>query len=182
MFRTVFLASAGVALLAAAGAAEAGQQYVDETGYALSGYDPVAYFELKQAPVGERQPEAVPGKTSLTAEYNGAKWAFASAEHRDRFLAEPQKYAPQFDGHCAFGVYKGGKVPGNPNLWRTVEGKLYVNITPQIVEFWVEDIPGHITAAEKNWGELEAKPASDGSWKSIKANDGTYSTGAPAPG
>jgi len=167
------------ATLAFAGAAFAGPQYVDESGYALSGYDPVAYFDLEQVPVGTRAPEAVPGKADITAEYNGAKWAFASEENRDKFLADPERYAPRYDGHCAFGIYKGGKVPGNPNLWRIVDGKLYVNITPTVVGFWEKDIPGDIATANKNWTELEEKPASSKSWKKIKDNDGTYSTDAP---
>ena len=58
---------------------------------------------------------------------------------------------PQYDGHCAYGVAKGGKVPGNPTLWRIVDGKLYLNITKNVVGFWEEDIPGNLTTSEKNW-------------------------------
>ena len=181
MMRKLLFASA-LALsmpLLSMGAAQAGEQYVDESGYAISGYDPVAYFDLKQVPLGDRQPEAVPGKTSITADYNGATWAFASEANREKFLADPAKYAPAFDGHCAYGIAQGGKVPGNPNLWRIVDGKLYVNITPTVVGFWEKDISGDIAAANKNWTELEEKPASTKSWKKIKDNDGTYSTDAP---
>ena len=77
------------------------------------------------------------------------------------FLADPEKYAPQYDGHCAFGVAKGGKVPGNPNLWRIVDGKLYLNITKNVVGFWEADIPGNLKLSEANWVDLEATPASD---------------------
>ncbi len=162
-----------------AGSAYAGPQYVDNTGFALSGYDPVAYWSLEQAPIGEKQPEAVPGKTSITAEFNGAKWAFSSEENRDKFLASPAQYAPQFDGHCAYGVSQGGKVPANPNLWRIVDDKLYVNIHPPVVGFFEEDIPGHIKTAGMNWGDMEAQAASDRNWKDLDKNNGTYSTDAP---
>ena len=94
------------------------------------------------------QPEGVPGKAEFTADYNGSTFAFSTAENRDKFTADPAKYAPQFDGHCAYGVSKGGKVPGNPNLWRIVDGKLYLNITQNVVGFWEEDIPGNIDLAE----------------------------------
>jgi YHS domain-containing protein len=161
------------------GAAQAGDQYVDESGFALSGYDPVAYFDLTQVPVGGKQPEAVPGKAAITAEYNGATWAFASAANRDKFLADPAKYAPAYDGHCAYGLAQGGKVPGNPNLWRIVDGKLYLNITPTIVGFWESDIPGNLTKAESNWPAKEAEAASDKSWKAIDDNKGTYTVSAP---
>ena len=157
MKRTL-LALAGAFLFA--GSAWAGPQYVDKTGFALSGYDAVAYFSLKQAPVGSAQPKAVAGKKSISADYNGVKWAFATEANRDKFLADPAKYAPQYDGHCAYGVSKGGKVPGNPNLWRIVDGKLYLNITKNVVGFWEEDIPGNISLAENNWTGIEPKPAS----------------------
>lgn len=165
-----------------AGAAHAGPQYVDESNFAVSGYDVVAYHGLEQASVGQSQPEAVPGKTSITADYNGATWAFSSEENRDKFVADPAKYAPQFDGHCAYGVAQGGKVPANPNLWRIVDGKLYLNINPPVVGFWEEDIPGQINTAETNWGGLESAEASAKSWKAIKNNDGTYTQSAPIDG
>jgi YHS domain-containing protein len=138
----------------------AGPQYVDETGFAASGYDVVAYFGLPQTPVGTPQTAAVPGRSDITAEYNGATFAFSSEANRDMFLADPAKYAPQFDGHCAYGVAKGGKVPGNPTLWRIVDGKLYLNITKNVVSFWEEDIPGNINLAGGNWPLLEPKGAS----------------------
>jgi YHS domain-containing protein len=148
----------GFAALLATGAL-AGEQYVNETGFANSGYDVVAYFDLEQAPVGSPQPPAVPGRADLAADYNGARFAFATEENRDRFLADPARYAPAYDGHCAYGVTKGGKVPGNPNLWRIVDGKLYLNITETVVGFWEEDIPGNLATSETNWRDLDPAPA-----------------------
>lgn len=154
------MAFAGL-LASAAGPAMAGEQYVDKSGFAVSGYDVVAYFDKQQSAVGEPQPPATPGKASITADHNGATFAFASEENRARFLADPASYAPAFDGHCAYGVAKGGKVPGNPNLWRIVDGKLYLNITENVVGFWEEDIPGNLTLAAGNWPGLEGDAASD---------------------
>ncbi|MCB1339595.1 MAG: hypothetical protein KDK24_00705 [Pseudooceanicola sp.] len=138
----------------------AGEQYVDSTGFAVSGYDVVAYRNLAQAPVGSDQPAPVPGRADLTADWNGATFAFATPENRETFLADPARYAPQFDGHCAYGVSKGGKVPGNPTLWRIVDDRLYLNITKNVVGFWEEDIPGNITLAEGNWPGIEPAKAS----------------------
>lgn len=149
------------AILTMSTAAFAGEQYVDETGFAVSGYDVVAYRSLTQSPVGSAQPEGIPGRADITAEYNGAKFAFSSEENRAAFLVDPAKYAPQYDGHCAYGVAKGGKVPGNPNLWRIVDDKLYLNITPNVVGFWEEDIPGNLTLSEGNWVSLDPQEASD---------------------
>ena len=144
------------------GAAFAGPQFVDESGYAVSGFDVVEYRNLQQVPVGQTQPQAVPGKASITADYNGAKWAFANEANRDLVLKDPAKYAPVFDGHCAYGVSVGGKVQGNPHLWRIVDDKLYLNITKNVVGQWEEDIPGNITKANTNWTGLEPKEQATG--------------------
>ena len=157
---TLTLAAAATAI-GFAGSAFAGEQYIDDTGFAASGYDVVAYFDLPQSAVGEAQPEGVPGKAAITADYNGATFAFSSEANRAALVADPAKYAPQFDGHCAYGVSKGGKVPGNPNLWRIVDNKLYLNITKNVVGFWEEDIPGNINLAEGNWPGIEGAPGSD---------------------
>ncbi len=148
------------ATIAFAAPALAGDQYVDGTGFAVSGYDVVAYRGLDQAPVGQSQPEGVRGRADITADYNGATWAFATEENRDKFLENPAYYAPQYDGHCAYGVSKGGKVPANPNLWRIVDDKLYLNITDVVVGFFEEDIPGNINLAEGNWPGIEPDAAS----------------------
>lgn len=139
----------------------AGDQYVDGTGYAVSGYDVVAYFDLPQSSVGTEQPKGVPGRAEFTTNYNGAKFAFLSQTNLDRFLADPTGFAPQYDGHCAYGVAVGNKVPGNPNLWRIVDGKLYLNITKGVVRDWEDDIPGYINQAGDAWtGGLEQQAAS----------------------
>jgi YHS domain-containing protein len=139
----------------------AGEQYVDGTDFAVSGYDVVAYFDLPQSAVGSQSAPAVPGLASITADYNGATFAFSTEANRDRFLANPAAFAPQFDGHCAYGVAQGGKVPANPNLWRIVDGKLYLNITENVQGFWEDDVSGNIRTADGNWsGNLEGARAS----------------------
>ncbi|WP_416899572.1 MAG: YHS domain-containing (seleno)protein [Minwuia sp.] len=154
------VAAAGLlGALAFSTGALAGEQYVDGTGYAVSGYDVVAYHSLQQAPVGDEQPAAVPGKAEFTADYNGATWAFANEANRDMFAADPGKYAPAYDGHCAFGIAKGGKVPANPHLWRIRDGKLYLNITKRVVGFWEADIPANLRSSEANWRSLEDQAA-----------------------
>lgn len=159
MLLRMFIAALFAGLIATA--VQAGDQYVDGTGYAASGYDVVAYFDLPQSKVGQVQSKAVPGRVNLTADYNGAKFAFSSAANLSRFLASPAKFAPQFDGHCAYGVARGNKVPGNPNLWRIVKGKLYLNITKAVNRTWEQDIPGYLQQAGGKWaGRLEPKRAS----------------------
>ncbi len=161
MNRITLTLAATATAFAMTGQAFAGDQYVDGTGFAASGFDVVAYFDLPQSAVGTAQPTAISGKAAITAEHNGATFAFASEENKATFVANPVQYAPQYDGHCAYGVSKGGKVPGNPNLWRIVDGKLYLNITKNVVGFWEEDIPGNITLASDNWVSIEPTPGSD---------------------
>lgn len=158
--RFINLVTSTAVALTVATSALAGPQYIDETGFAVSGYDVVAYFDLEQSPVGQPQPEGVPGKASITTEYNGATFAFSTEENKERFLADPAAFVPQYDGHCAYGVSKGGKVPGNPNLWRVIDDKLFLNITPNVVTFWEEDITGNIDLATTNWVNIEADAAS----------------------
>ena len=160
MNRFALSIAAAASVLAFATDAFAGPQYIDETGFAVSGYDVVSYFDLDQNPVGTKQPQPLQGSVDYTAEYNGATFAFSSAENRDKFTADPAKYAPQYDGHCAYGVSKGGKVPANPYLWRIVDDKLYLNITEVVVGFWEEDIPGNIDLAETNWVSIDGNEAS----------------------
>jgi len=158
MFKTFILAAAFLG--ATSGLALAGEQYVDGTGYAVSGYDVVSYFDLPQSTVGQPQQSPAEGNVAITADYNGATFAFSTEANRDRFLADPEHFVPRFDGHCAYGVSKGGKVPGNPTLWRIVDDKLYLNITKSVVGFWEEDIPGNIELATGMWPGIEGEAAS----------------------
>ncbi|PWR03382.1 hypothetical protein DKT77_05835 [Meridianimarinicoccus roseus] len=158
MIRNTCLAAAFGLMTAVS--ALAGPQYVDGTGFAVSGYDVVSYFALEQAPVGKAQPEPALGRADLTANYNGATFAFATAANRDAFLADPARYAPHYDGHCAFGVAGGYKVPANPKLWRIVEDRLYLNINAGVARKWERDIPGYEQSAQSAWPDLEPQPAS----------------------
>lgn len=159
MFRSIAFALA--TLTTTAGMAFAGDQYLDETYFAVSGYDVVSYVDLPQSEIGQPQQSPLAGLTTVTANYNGARFAFATVANRDRFLANPARYAPQYDGHCAYGVARGGKAPGNPTLWRIVDDQLYLNVSRNVVGFWEADIPGHLVTSEANWVTLEPQPASN---------------------
>ena len=93
------------------------EHYLDD-GAVVGGYDVVAYHT-------EGKPVA--GTGNYAATYQGATWHFASKENKDRFMAEPAKYAPAYGGWCAAGASKGKKVPTKPELWAIVDGQLYLN-------------------------------------------------------
>jgi YHS domain-containing protein len=59
-------------------------------GVAIKGYDPVAYHTENRAVKGESQ---------FSLQWNDAKWYFTSAENRDLFAADPERYAPQYGGY-----------------------------------------------------------------------------------
>ena len=114
-------------------------------GLGLKGYDPVAYFT-------EGKP--VKGFAEFLYEWIGAKWYFSSAANRDLFAANPEKYAPQYGGYCAYAVSKGHTADINPSVWKIVAGKLYLNNGYLAGKLWQHDIPGNIEKADKNWPKL----------------------------
>ncbi|MGI9252034.1 MAG: YHS domain-containing (seleno)protein [Pseudohongiellaceae bacterium] len=109
---------------------------------AVSGYDTVAYFT---------EGEPVRGSRRYEVEWNGATWRFSSAENKALFEAEPERYAPQYGGYCAWAVSEGNTASSEPDLWRIVDGKLYLNYSNSIQRRWEEDIPGNISKADDNW-------------------------------
>ena len=140
---------AGLAFgLAAAGLWAAQPVNTTWSGVAIKGYDPVAYF-LEAKPVK--------GADEFTHEWNGAEWRFASAANRDKFAAEPVKYAPQFGGYCAWAVSQGYTAGIDPEAWRVVEGKLYLNYDRKVQAMWEKDAAGNIAKGEKNWPEILKK-------------------------
>ena len=127
-----------------AASAWAGEFY-EKGGVALRGYDPVAYFT-------DHKP--VPGLPEHRAEHKGSVFLFASKANRDRFVADPAKYAPQYGGFCAFGAAGGYKAAIDPAAYTIVDGKLYLNYTPSVQKQWSADVPGYVAKADRNWPEV----------------------------
>lgn len=154
----------------------AGQTYVDKSGYAVSGYDVVAFFDMDQATIGEAQPAPVAGIEYIFAEYNGAKYAFSTMENRARFMKNPAKFAPQFDGHCSYAVTRNIKQPGNPAYWRIVDGKLYFTKKASSYAMWQQSFFYYITAADDTWADTEyylaSKEAVPGLAPNLAPNEG----------
>ncbi|MBE1285731.1 MAG: YHS domain-containing protein [Rhodobacteraceae bacterium] len=118
------------------------------TGLALQGYDPVAYFTAG---------EPTKGSYKITAVYNDATYRFASEENKAQFEANPEAYAPAYGGYCAFGTAMGFKFDGDPNHWKIVDDKLYLNLSQDIQARWEGDIPGFINSADTNWTDIADK-------------------------
>lgn len=113
---------------------------------ALNGYDTVAYFTDNKA---------VEGSAKFVTEYQGADWYFASQQHLDLFLIDPEKYAPQYGGYCAWAVSeKNDFAPSDPTKWAIVDGKLYLNYDQTIKQKWDLDPVLHIQQADAHWPAL----------------------------
>jgi YHS domain-containing protein len=119
-----------------------------ESGVALNGYDPVAFFTDKKP---------VNGNFKISATHRGATYFFASEDHKATFEGNPDKYAPQCGGYCAFGVSVGALFPVDINTWQVRNDKLYLNLNPGILAMFNQDIDGNIAKANTNWVELQKK-------------------------
>jgi YHS domain-containing protein len=113
---------------------------------AIKGYDAVAYFNAGKAQQGGESHSVV---------WHGMTWHFASEENRDLFAASPEKYAPQYDGYCAWAMTESRKALTDPEVWKIVDGKLYLNCSMAAYEKWSRDIPGNIKKADQNWLRMQ---------------------------
>lgn len=111
-------------------------------GLAVKGYDPVSYFS-------DMKP--VPGNPAITTRWHGATYQFASNEHRQAFLADPDHFAPQFGGFCAYAISRGTIADIDPSEWAVVKDHLYLNNNAVAQRIWDLDRPGNIVAGNKNW-------------------------------
>lgn len=117
-------------------------------GVAIMGYDPVAYFTENQA---------VKGSEKFSYEWLGTPWHFANSEHRDMFINEPVKYAPQYGGYCA-GEVVGGSVTINvdPEAFKIIDGKLYLIYDRGGAENFAANADDLVPKATANWPKIVA--------------------------
>lgn len=119
-----------------------------EKGLAIQGYDPVAYLDEGKATAGDAK---------IVSRYRGATYRFATAIHRERFNADPEKYIPAYGGWCATAMAEGKKVEINPRSFKVVNGRtlLFYKAT------WGD--------ALKDWNKDEAglKPRADAAWEKV---------------
>ena len=115
---------------------------------AVSGYDPVAYFT-------EGKP--VEGSAAFEHKWKGATWRFANAKNLEAFKADPEAYAPQYGGYCAWAVSQGYTASADPSAWRIVGKKLYLNYNREVQQNWEKDAAGNIVKADGNWPKVLEK-------------------------
>ncbi len=146
-FRTILIAAAALAApIAAVAPAQADGGIfvgVNQGNIAVGGFDTVSYFQGSGVPVK--------GDARYTVQYMDAEWRFASQANADAFKENPSAYAPQYGGHCAWAMSRGSLAPGDPQVYKLVDGKLYLNVNKQVQSMWLKDIPGFIAKANVAW-------------------------------
>lgn len=111
-------------------------------GTAVGGYDAVAYHT---------QGSAIPGDAAITLSHKGATWRFANEANRAAFQANPEAYGPEYGGHCAWAMAQGYLAQGDPEVWRIIDGRLFLNATEGVNRRWLRDLDGFIAQADTNW-------------------------------
>lgn len=126
--------------------------YVEESTTGVLGYDLVAYHT---------DGEPVRGDGNNLVVIEDVTYLFANEANKQAFEANPEKYLPAFGGYCAYGVSVNKKFVGDPEVWKIVDGTLYLNLDKNIQKEWKKDIPGNIVKANQNWPGIKDKTPSD---------------------
>lgn len=117
-------------------------------GLAVRGFDTVAYYTTNAA---------VQGDPKYAFVWRGATWYFSNEENMEKFKSEPEAYAPQFGGYCSYAVSHGYTADGDPEQWKVVDGKLYLNYNEKAKQAWEKEQDKFIKDGEKNWKEFQVK-------------------------
>ena len=129
---------------------------------AIQGYDPVAYFP-------EAGAAATKGDEHITAEYEGVVYRFASAAHREEFLANPARYEPAHGGWCSYAMLEGDKVQVDPKSFIVKDGRLflfYKGFLGDTRAKWLKaDHTTEAKTADANWMQISGETA--------RANEGS---------
>ena len=126
-------------------AGESQRVFTDSDDVAIRGYDTVSYFT-------ESQP--VKGTDEFERVWQDAKWRFSSAENRDQFASDPERYAPRYGGFCAGGLALGVLREVDPEAWVIIDDKLYLNYSKKDLPEFIEDAPNEIAKADANWERI----------------------------
>ena len=112
----------------------------------LDGFDPVSYF------TGDKP---LKGADGITLVHQGETYQFVSTQNRDAFAAAPDRFLPQYGGHCAWAAAQGKLAPGNASVFKVVDGKLYLNYNQSVASRWEADVPAFIRSADQHWPKLK---------------------------
>lgn len=127
--------------------AQSSQVFTTDAG-AIKGYDPVAFFKVGKPVLGLKE---------YSYDWNKAKWYFSSSDNLKAFEKDPEKFAPQYGGYCAYGTSEGHKAPTETDTWTILNNKLYFNYSKDVQAKWKKDQSNRIEKADKIWPTIKDK-------------------------
>lgn len=142
--RYLFLSLMLAVIMGFSALATAEAKPVSEVG--AGGYDLLSYQEG----------EPVRGSGFHQSTYDGVTYLFSSEENKEKFEKDPEKYLPEYGGYCAMGVAMGKKLPGDPEVWKIKDGKLYFNVNGDIQKKWKKEIDKNIETADQKWQNMKS--------------------------
>lgn len=114
-------------------------------GVAIKGYDPVAYF-TDQGPTK--------GSSDLTASHDGATYHFSTEANQKAFTKNPNKYAPEYGGYCAYGISVGKLIKVNPKVFFINDGKLYLQYNRSVAKDYASNLKANLATSDQQWVKL----------------------------
>jgi len=156
-FSTVFALglTLALAMIGITGSANATEPVAKSriSGVAIGGHDTVAYHSLVRKP----QEKSIEGRKSFVVEHKGAKWRFADEASAGKFAADPDKYSPAYNGHCANALSLGeGLIRTDGTHWEIFDDQLYLFFAAR----------GRTRWNDGNW--LDYKADADAAWEQLK--------------
>jgi hypothetical protein len=116
------------------------------SGLAIYGFDPVAYFT---------DGVASPGDGEFEYGWEGAVWRFRNPGNLGAFVADPDVYMPRFGGYDPTALARGVGVPGDPRLWLIRGKRLYLFSTREARDAFAAEAEEAIATAELNWPSVQ---------------------------
>ncbi len=120
--------------------------FSNNNGVAIKGFDPVAYFQ---------ENKAIEGGNTISYKWSGSIWKFTSEENLEKFKEQPEKFAPQYGGFCAYGASENHLSPTDPEAFTIVDSKLYLNYSKKVKELWIKNTEQRIQKANEYWLTLQ---------------------------
>ena len=119
--------------------------YISKKYIAIKGHDPVGYFSKNRA---------IQGIDKFSLIWNNKLWRFSHLTNLELFKATPEKYAPQYNGNCAYGCSEGRLANASPKAWTIMDGKLYFNYNKKVRMMWMQEAAKRINAADAYWAKV----------------------------
>ncbi|NRA87840.1 MAG: hypothetical protein HRU28_10720 [Rhizobiales bacterium] len=117
----------------------------NQSGVAISGYDPISFFLSGQGRRGDVQYEYF---------WGGAVWRFENEGNLSAFRDSPLVYIPQFGGYDVVEMSYSKKVTPNPRFSDLYQNRLYLFHSQDSLDIWHKSKEKYIRSASRSWLNL----------------------------